>query len=69
MAIDSKLSNASVESAKRLGALEDRSVPEQIEYWFQIGKIVAKNPDLPSSVIRDIIIADQEEPSGEYQFG
>ena len=46
MAIDVKLSNALVESPKRLGALEDRSVPEQIEYWSQIGKIAAENPHL-----------------------
>jgi hypothetical protein len=44
-------------------------VPKQIEYWSQIGKIAAENPDLPFSVIRDILIADQEEPAGEYQFG
>ena len=69
MAIDVKLSNALVESPKRLGALEDRSVPEQIEYWSQIGKIAAENPHLPFSVIRDITLADQEETSGEYQFG
>ena len=35
----------------------------------QIGKIASENPNLPFSVIRDILIADQEEPSGEYQFG
>lgn len=51
------------------GKIEHRSVPKQIEYWSQIGKIAAENPDLPYSVIRDILIADQEEPVGEYQFG
>jgi len=46
-----------------------RSVPKQIEYWSQVGKIVTENPDLPFSVIRDILIADQEAPAGEYPFG
>lgn len=69
MAINVKLSEALVESAKRYGNIEHRSVPKQIEYWSQIGKIASENPDLPFSVIRDILIADQEEPAGEYQFG
>ena len=69
MAINVKLSESLVESAKRYGTIEHRSVPKQIEYWSQIGKIAAENPDLPFSVIRDILIADQEEPFGEYQFG
>ena len=69
MAINVKLSESLVESAKRYGTIEHRSVPKQIEYWSQIGKIAAENPDLPFSVIRDILIADQEEPVGEYQFG
>ena len=69
MAINVKLPEALVETAKRYGNIEHRSVPKQIEYWSQIGKIASENPDLPFSVIRDILIADQEEPSGEYQFG
>lgn len=68
MAVNVKLPETLVENAKRYGALEHRSVPKQIEYWSQIGKIAAENPDLPFSVIRDILIADQEEPVDEYQF-
>ncbi len=69
MAINVKLSEDLVETAKRYATVEHRSVPKQIEYWSQIGKIAAENPDLPFSVIREILIADQEDPSGEYQFG
>ena len=69
MTINVKLPEALVESAKRYGALEHRSVPKQIQYWSQIGKIVTDNPDLPFSVIRDILIADQEAPADEYPFG
>jgi ParD-like antitoxin of type II bacterial toxin-antitoxin system len=69
MSINVKLPEALVESAKRYGTVEHRSVPKQIEYWSQIGKIATENPDLSFSVIRDILIADQEEPAGEYQFG
>ncbi len=69
MAINVKLPENLVESAKRYGAIEHRSVPKQIEYWSKIGKIAADNPDLPFSVIRDILIADQEEAVSDYKFG
>ncbi len=69
MSVNVKLPEDLVENAKRYGAIEHRSVPKQIEYWSQIGKIAAENPDLPFSVIRDILIADQEDSVAEYQFG
>lgn len=69
MAINVKLSDALVETAKHYSIIEHRSVPKQIEYWSQIGRVAVENPDLPFSVIRDILIADQEEPVGEYKFG
>ena len=69
MAINVKLSEALVDQAKHYAAIQRRSVPKQIEYWSQIGKIAEENPDLPFTAIRDILIADQEEPIGEYTFG
>ncbi|MCF8164762.1 MAG: TA system antitoxin ParD family protein [Burkholderiaceae bacterium] len=68
MAVNVKLSEYLVDSAKLYASIEHRSVPKQIEYWSRIGKIAADNPDLSFSLIRDILIADQEEPVGEYQF-
>ena len=68
MSVNVKLSESLVDTAKRYGALEHRSVPKQIEYWSQIGRIAAENPDLSFSAIREILLADQEEPIGEYQF-
>ena len=69
MSINVKLSETLVDQARRYAVIEHRSVPKQIEYWSQIGKIAEENPDLPFSVIRDILIADQEDPVGEYRFG
>jgi hypothetical protein len=68
MSINVKLSEALVEQAKVYGHIEHRSVPKQIEYWSQIGKIAQENPDLPFSMIREILIADQESVIGEYVF-
>ncbi len=69
MSVNVKLSEGLVEQAKRYAVIEHRSVPKQIEYWSRVGKIAEENPDLPFSMIRDILVADLEEPSGEYQFG
>jgi len=68
MPINVKLSENLVAQAKRHAQIQHRSVPKQIEYWSQIGKIAEENPDLPFSMIRDILIADQEESLNEYQF-
>ena len=68
MSINVKLSENLVEQAKVYGQIEHRSVPKQIEYWSQIGKVAQENPDLPFSMIREILIADQEPIVGEYVF-
>lgn len=68
MAINVKLSEDLVEQARRHAQIQHRSVPKQIEYWSHIGKIAEENPDLPFSMIREILIADQEEAVGEYEF-
>ncbi|MBK9346762.1 MAG: hypothetical protein IPN06_10255 [Burkholderiales bacterium] len=68
MSINVKLAESLVEQARRYAVIQHRSVPKQIEYWSQIGKIAEENPDLPFSMIRDILIADQEDPVGEYVF-
>lgn len=68
MSVNVKLSETLVDQAKRCAAIGHRSVPKQIEYWSRMGKIAEENPDLPFAMIRDILIADQEEPVGEYHF-
>ena len=68
MSINVKLSENLVQQAKVFGNIEHRSVPKQIEYWSQIGKLAQENLDLPFSLIREILIADQEPVIGEYVF-
>ena len=69
MSVNVKLSEILVDQAKRYAVIGHRSVPKQIEYWSRIGKVAEENPDLPFAIIRDILISDQEETVGEYQFG
>ena len=69
MSINVKLPEMLVDQARRYGQVQHRSVPKQIEYWSKIGKIAEENPDLPFSMIREILLADQDAVVGEYQFG
>ena len=68
MAINVKLSDDLVADAKRFGAIHHRSLPKQIEYWSHMGKIAEENPDLPFSVIKDILIAREEDAREAYAF-
>jgi hypothetical protein len=49
LSINVKLSENSLQQAKVFGNIEHRSVPKQIEYWSQIGKLAQENPDLTFS--------------------
>jgi hypothetical protein len=68
MAVNVKLSDELVAEAKRFGAIHHRSLPKQIEYWSRMGKIAEENPDLPFSMIKDILIARQEDADEDYTF-
>jgi hypothetical protein len=68
MAVNVKLSETLVDQARVTAQIQHRSVPKQIEYWSQIGKIAEENPELPFFMIRDILAADQEATVGEYVF-
>ena len=69
MSVNVKLSEKLVDQARRHAVIEHRSVPQQIEHWSQIGRIAEENPNLTFAVISSIVVADQEEAVGEYQFG
>lgn len=69
MAVNIKLSERLVEKAKAHALANHRSIPKQIEYWSQLGRIAEENPDLPYSLVRDVLLSEQEEITGEYQFG
>ncbi len=72
MATAIKLSSSFICETRPYADAMHRSIPKQIEYWARIGKIVEENPDLPFSVIQDILIGIEEVKAGkytEYTFG
>ena len=68
MATAVKLADYLVDDAKRVAANEHRSVPKQIEYYYQIARTAEQNPDLSFELIRELLKSKSEKPSGEYQF-
>ena len=68
MALNVKLSDELVQEARRIAAVEHRSVPKQIEFYFKMALIAEENPDLSFSLIREILKADAEEATEEYSF-
>lgn len=53
-----------VEDVKAYADAQSRSVPKQIEYWAKIGRIAEDNPDLPFSLINEILLAKSEIENG-----
>ena len=67
-----KLSDSIIEEARPYASAMHRSIPKQIEYWARLGKAVEENPDLPLSMVMNLLISLEEAKAGkfsEYTFG
>ena len=67
-----KLSDELIKQARQYGEVYHRSTAKQIEYWSTIGKISEENPDLPYTIIKDILVAQIEVMNGDvtpYEYG
>ena len=60
-----RISEKLVNEAKRFGQIDHRSLISQIEHWARTGKCVEENPDLPYSLIKEILIGLDELEQGE----
>lgn len=72
MATAVRISDKLVDEAKRYGRIDHRSLAGQIEHWARMGKYSEENPDLPYSLIKEILIGLDELDQGErseYKFG
>ena len=57
MSISVRISNELYNSAKNAANAEFRSIPQQIEFWAQLGRTAYDNPDLPIDFVRDILMS------------
>lgn len=67
-----KISEHIVNKATIRARAMNRSMAGQIEYWANIGQIAEDNPDLPYSLIKNILISLEESKANqleEYKFG
>jgi hypothetical protein len=72
MAQSVRINDGLVESARTVAKVEHRSLAGQVEHWAIIGRAAEENPDLPFSMIREILLAKAEAENGfveEYIFG
>lgn len=63
MSVPIRVSNEIYNAAKKIAIAEYRSIPNQIEFWAQIGKCALENPDLPIEFLRDTLISKVQDRS------
>ena len=67
-----RISGKLVREAKIQSKVENRSLTGQIEFWAKIGKMAEENPDIPYSLLRELLIGIEQLDSDqgiEYTFG
>jgi hypothetical protein len=72
MATAIRISEELLNEARKHSRIDHRSVTGQIEHWAKIGKCAEENPDLPYSLIKEILVGLEELDQGErsdYRFG
>lgn len=72
MATAVRISEKLADDARIFGRIDHRSLAGQIEHWAQMGKYAEENPDLPYSLMKEIMVGRAELAQGEkteYKFG
>jgi len=65
MATAVRISEALVDEAKRFSRIDHRSLAGQIEHWARMGKCAEENPNLPYTLIKEILMGLDELNSPE----
>lgn len=72
MATAVRISEELANEARKFSRVDHRSLAGQIEHWARMGKYVEENPDLPYSLIKEILFGLEQLEQGEkteYSFG
>ena len=72
MGISVNLDKNLIHAACSYSAVQDRSIPKQIEHWAKIGRIAEDNPDLNYNLIIEILLGMEDAKRGnveEYKKG
>ena len=65
MATAIRISEELIGDAKKFSRIDHRSLTGQIEHWARIGKCAEENPDLPYTLIKEILIGIEELEQGD----
>lgn len=72
MAQSVRINDGLAKSARTVSIAEHRSMAGQLEHSASIGRAAEENPDLPFSMLREILLAKVEVNAGmveNYVFG
>lgn len=68
MSISVRVSDDLYKAASTAARAEFRSIPQQIEFWAQLGRAAYDNPDLPIDLVRDILLSRLAAPEDAEPF-
>lgn len=68
MATAIRISEELIGDAKKFSRIDHRSLTGQIEHWARIGKYAEENPDLPYTLIKEILIGIEELEQGDKKL-
>jgi hypothetical protein len=52
-----RINNARYREVRERAQAEQRTIARQLEFWARMGKASLDNPDLPTEVVKDLLIA------------
>ena len=60
------LSASLIEKAMKDAEVTSLSLPDQVEYYYQLGVLAEQYPDLPISMIKSLMESTKEEANLEF---
>jgi len=55
--------------SKKHAVAEHRTISGQVSYWAKIGKLSLENPDIPVTMLKDILLAKELKTEAEvFEF-
>ena len=60
-----RLPSSILDLAQKHSTITHRSVPKQIAYWATVGQALEENPDIPFSMMNNILLGLEEVKNGE----
>ncbi len=61
-----RISDDLLNLARKVSKAQNRSLTGQIEFWAKIGKLAEENPEMPYSLIKEILLGKQEIETGDF---